>query len=86
MAKSLTIHGLDDGLYQILRNRARAHGRSMNAELKALLSAALGQKPATTEGVSNPFDRFCGCWSEEEKVAFDESLAENRQIDADGWP
>jgi len=37
----LLVRGVDEALVQALKNRAGAHGRSQEAELRAILSAAL---------------------------------------------
>lgn len=37
----LLVRGVDDALVQVLKKRAGAHGRSQEAELRAILSAAL---------------------------------------------
>ena len=41
----LLVRGVDDGLVQALKKRAGAHGRSQEAELRAILVAALLSPP-----------------------------------------
>ena len=41
----LLVRGVDDALVQALKRRAGAHGRSQEAELRAILSAALLSPP-----------------------------------------
>ena len=41
----LLVRGVDDGLVQALKKRAGAHGRSQEAELRAILAAALQSPP-----------------------------------------
>lgn len=41
----LLVRGVDDALVQALKKRAGAHGRSQEAELRAILSAALLSPP-----------------------------------------
>ena len=41
----LLVRGVDDALVQALKKRAGAHGRSQDAELRAILSAALLSPP-----------------------------------------
>ena len=41
----LLIRGVDEALVQALKKRAGAHGRSQEAELRAILSAALLSAP-----------------------------------------
>ena len=41
----LLVRGVDDALVQALKKRAGVHGRSQEAELRAILSAALLSPP-----------------------------------------
>ena len=41
----LLVRGVDDALVQALKKRAGAHGRSQEAELRAILAAALLTPP-----------------------------------------
>ena len=41
----LLVRGVDDALVQALKKRAGAHGRSQEAELRAILTAALLSPP-----------------------------------------
>lgn len=41
----LLVRGVDDALVQALKRRAGAHGRSQEAELRAILAAALQSPP-----------------------------------------
>ena len=42
---NLLVRGVDDELVQALKTRASAHGRSQEAELRAILAAALLSPP-----------------------------------------
>ena len=42
---NLLVRGVDDALVQALKKRAGAHGRSQEAELRAILAAALLSPP-----------------------------------------
>jgi plasmid stability protein len=41
----LLVRGVDDGIVQALKKRAEAHGRSAEAEHRAILAAALMSPP-----------------------------------------
>jgi len=41
----LLVRGVDDAIVQALKKRAGAHGRSQEAELRAILAAALQSPP-----------------------------------------
>ncbi len=47
---SITIRNLDPALKEKLRVRAAEHGRSMEAEVREILGAALGRKGPPTSG------------------------------------
>lgn len=55
---TLTIRGLDDELRARLRVRAAEHGRSMEAEVRAILRAALTTTPASGRLGSRIHQRF----------------------------
>jgi plasmid stability protein len=55
---ALSIRGLDDEVKQRLRVRAARHGRSMEAEIRAILVEA-AREPTATEGLfTTLLDRF----------------------------
>jgi plasmid stability protein len=55
---AVTIRGLDDEVRQRLRVRAARHGRSMEAEMRAILTDAVGGSK-TSEGLFTALlDRF----------------------------
>lgn len=57
---ALTVRGLDDAVKARLRIRAAENGRSMEAEARAILGAALAQ-PAPQAGLgSRIHERFAG--------------------------
>ena len=47
---ALSIRGLDDAIRERLRQRAARHGRSMEAEIRAILTDAV-QVPGSAEGL-----------------------------------
>lgn len=63
MSTTLTIRNLDAAVKQKLRVRAALHGRSMEAEARAILShdvlSADARPPAGTPG---KFDHVAGIW------------------------
>jgi antitoxin FitA len=55
---TLTIRGLDDDLKAQLRVRAAHHGRSMEAEARAILRESLGEPAETTHIATRIRQRF----------------------------
>jgi plasmid stability protein len=43
---TLIVRNLDDGVKERLRRRAAEHGRSMEAEVRAILRSAVAERPA----------------------------------------
>lgn len=54
---TLTVRGLDDALRARLRVRAAEHGRSMEAEVRAILRAALVGSTRRTRGLGSRIQR-----------------------------
>jgi antitoxin FitA len=55
---TLTIRGVDDDTRARLRVRAAQNGRSMESELRAIISAALAERPAASGLGSRIHARF----------------------------
>lgn len=55
---ALSIRGLDDDVRERLRIRAARHGRSMEAEIRAILVEAVGEPAPTATLVTALLDRF----------------------------
>lgn len=74
-----TIRGIPDTLDAALRERARAAGKSLNeVAIEALIK---GAGVATTPRQRRNLDDIAGTWKEDK--AFDEAIADQRQIDED---
>jgi hypothetical protein len=83
--KSITIHGVDDPLAELIKSRAREEGLSVNKTVKKLLEESLGVRPSSTERNRNTFVEFCGTWSESELKEFDAGTKDLREIDTEDW-
>ncbi|MGW2841605.1 FitA-like ribbon-helix-helix domain-containing protein [Streptomyces sp. NPDC001493] len=57
---TLTIRGLDDAIHARLRVQAARHGRSMEAEVRAILSEQLTSAPSSRPLGSRIRERFAG--------------------------
>jgi plasmid stability protein len=55
---ALSIRDLDDAVREKLRLRAAQHGRSMEAEIRAILTAAVAEDVPATDLFSALTDRF----------------------------
>lgn len=55
---AVSVRGLDDDVRERLRVRAARHGRSMEAEIRAILAEAVSE-PSTSDGLfTTLWDRF----------------------------
>ena len=60
---TLMIRNLDEEVKRRLRLRGAAHGRSMEAEARAILAAGVDAAEAGPEGTSSgAFDHLVGVW------------------------
>jgi len=55
---ALSIRDLDDSVKEKLRRRAAEHGRSMEAEIRAILTAAVTDEPSRMDLFSALTERF----------------------------
>jgi len=83
--KSMTIHGIDDQLAALIKEKAAAEGLSVNKTIKKLLEISLGIKPRPPGDNRNHFTEFCGVWSEKDFAEFEDNTADTRNIDPGDW-
>jgi len=81
--KHLTIRNVPDELGERLREETRIRGRSLNQTVLDLLSQAVGL--AAHGRRSNGLGKLAGSWSAEEHRAFEQAVAETRQVDEELW-
>lgn len=85
MAKSITIHNLDDRLSMRLEEKARREGRSLNKTIKMVLEEAIEPKAGGAAARRDMFAEFLGVWKRSELDRFQAATAGLRQIDEDDW-
>jgi hypothetical protein len=83
--KSISIHGIDDPAYRLLKARARAEGRSINQTVKAILEQSLGISSTASEPHRKEFEDMCGTWTVREKSEFDKATESFEKIDPEEW-
>lgn len=69
--KSITIHGLDDSLDRIIREKAKIEGTSLNKTIKKLLRKSLGVSGKST--IKSDFSEFLGVWSKQDFEKFEKA-------------
>lgn len=83
--KSITIHNLDETLSQLIEQRAKEEGNSLNKTIKDLLRQSLGVRRPGAEAKKRVFDDVFGTWSEEEAREFEEKTKVFERIDPEDW-
>jgi hypothetical protein len=83
--KSVTIHGLDDPVFKLLKAKAHDEGESLNKTVKKLLEQSLGVSSAQTQPHRKEFESLCGSWGKEEKERFDRAVSDFEKIDNSEW-
>jgi hypothetical protein len=83
--KSITIHGLEDPLDTLIRDKARRQGLSLNKTIKKLLAESLGLDPLGVKDHRESFQDLCGVWTREEADNFNRRTAELRTVDPEDW-
>ena len=83
--KSITIHGIDDPLAELIKSRAQTEGLSINKTVKKLLEESLGVKPRLKDTHRSDFEEFCGIWSGSELLEFEEKTEDLRMINHEDW-
>ena len=83
--KSMTIHGIDSQLAELIKSKAESEGLSINKTIKKILETALGVKPQPPQKNMDDFKEFCGVWTDDELKAFEENTSEIRVVDSEDW-
>lgn len=81
--KSITIHNIDDELYNLIRQSAQKNRRSLNQEVKEKLSMFFTQKVVETQ--ENTFRKYFGIWSVTEREMFDDNVKDLRKVNESDW-
>lgn len=83
--KSISIHGIDETLDSLIKERARSQGQSLNKTIKQLLEAALGLRPKNPEEKSKEFSDLFGIWSDEELHEFEKKTEDLNKVNMEDW-
>ena len=83
--KSITIHGIDKQLADLIKSKAESEGLSINKTVKKILETSLGVKPSIEKKNWHEFKEFCGLWTKADLDEFEEKTADLRKIDKRDW-
>jgi hypothetical protein len=83
--KTVTLRNLPPALARAIRRRADEDETSLARAVIALLEERLGLSGPTRRRIYHDLDELAGSWTDEEAVAFEEALADQRRIDTGLW-
>ena len=83
--KSITIHGVDEPLAELIKSKAQSDGVSVNQTIKRILESALGVKPSQRGSQRGEFEEFCGIWSAADFTEFKQKTKQLRKVDPGDW-
>ena len=83
--KSISIHGIDKPLAEMIKSKAESEGLSINKTIKRLLEEALGIKPRDRNSNRDEFAKFCGVWSKDDLENFEKRTKTLQEIDPGDW-
>jgi hypothetical protein len=84
--KTMTIHGIDQQLAELIKSKAESERLSINKTIKTLLETSLGVKPRPERTNIDDFKEFCGVWTQTDVEEFEKKIEELSQIDTREWP
>jgi len=83
--KSITIHGLDGPLDELIRQKATDQGMSLNRTIKKLLEQSLGIRPKNENDHKKDFLDLFGVWTETDASEFTKALEDFDKINSEDW-
>lgn len=82
--KSITVHAIDDRLYQRIKGHSERLGLSLNKTIKTILSEKLGVSRNLPDHRDEFMDLF-GTWTREEYEEFQRNVEDFERIDEEDW-
>ncbi len=79
----LTVRKVPAKLAKALKLESKKRGKSLNALVIEMLSAAAGLSPAPE--TTNGLEKLAGTWTAEEAAQMQRALKDLRKIDRDSW-
>jgi hypothetical protein len=83
--RSISIHGLEDRLYQRIKRKADLEGTSMNKTIKRLLRESLGLSGRISRNHREDFMDIFGFWNHIDEQEFNRSAGDFESIDRGDW-
>ena len=81
--KSVTLHNIEDQLYEAIKMNAKNNHRSLNQEIKEKLFRFYLKKEVPERRKS--FKRFLGLWDNSDLIEFEKRISDFSKIDDCDW-
>jgi plasmid stability protein len=82
---TMTLRGVDEKTVEVLKERAKREGSSVNAVTLRLLRESLGLEKKKRSVVYADLDHLAGTWSKEEVAEFERNTAVFEKVDEEIW-
>ena len=86
--RQITLRGIPDNIETLAQEEAKSKGVSLNKAFISLLRRGAerqASKRGKRPGAKSEFSKFLGLWKDEDAVAFDESLRQQREVEKELW-
>ncbi len=83
--KSITLHGIDSKLDDLIKRKARKQGQSLNKTIKNLLEKSLGLNSDLESDRRKEFADLFGIWSKDDMKEFEKHTKDFEKIDNEDW-
>ncbi len=83
--KSITLHGIDSKLDDLIKRKARKQGQSLNKTIKNLLEKSLGLNSDLESDRRKEFADLFGIWSKDDMKEFEKHTKDFEKTDNEDW-
>jgi len=83
--KSITIHGIDEKLEELILAKAENEGMNLNETIKKILYESLGFKPECESDRRKDFLDLFGVWTESDVLEFENAVKDFETISSEDW-
>lgn len=82
---TMTLRGVDERCIEVLKERAKQEGTSLNTLMLRLLREALGLEKKKRDTVYTDLDALAGTWSDNDAAEFAQATSVFEKIDEELW-
>lgn len=82
---SITIHGIENTVNILIREKAKKEGKSLNKTIQSLLKKSLGLEAVNENDRRNDFIDLFGAWNKNDEKEFINNTKMFDKIDNEDW-